>query len=150
MSIPHFPVILLFFVFLGPHPWQPGSQAGGPIRAVAAGLQHSHSHTRSGPWLQPTPQLTATLAPLPTEWGQGWNSHPHRYASGSVTAEPQRELLLILFFQFWCITDTKMHNTYTYTYGVKQIISLYTSPKSRQKTLTRLPGAPPKDNPLPH
>ena len=28
--------------------------------AVAAGLQHSHSNTRSVPHLQPTPQLTAT------------------------------------------------------------------------------------------
>ena len=40
-----------------------GSQARGPIRAVAAGLDHSHSNTVSKPPLQPTPQLTATLDP---------------------------------------------------------------------------------------
>ena len=36
-----------------------GSQAGGPIGAVAAGLRHSHSNARSEPSLGPTPQLTA-------------------------------------------------------------------------------------------
>ena len=41
-----------------------GSQARGPIRAVAAGLRHSHSHAGSEPHLQPTPQLTATPDPL--------------------------------------------------------------------------------------
>ena len=40
-----------------------GSQARDPIRAIAAGLHHSHSHTRSEPHLRPTPQLTATLDP---------------------------------------------------------------------------------------
>ena len=38
-----------------------GSQARGQIIATAAGLHHSHNHTRSEPCLQPTPQLTATL-----------------------------------------------------------------------------------------
>uniref|UniRef100_A0A8D1PF60 RRM domain-containing protein n=1 Tax=Sus scrofa TaxID=9823 RepID=A0A8D1PF60_PIG len=37
-----------------------GSQARGPIGAVAAGLCQSHSNTGSEPRLQPTPQLTAT------------------------------------------------------------------------------------------
>ena len=40
-----------------------GSQAGGPIGAVAASLHHSHSHARSKLRLQPTPQLPATLDP---------------------------------------------------------------------------------------
>ena len=40
-----------------------GSQARGIIRAVAAGLRHSHSNTRFEPRLRPTPQLTATLEP---------------------------------------------------------------------------------------
>uniref|UniRef100_A0ABB5UPK9 Ig-like domain-containing protein n=1 Tax=Sus scrofa TaxID=9823 RepID=A0ABB5UPK9_PIG len=40
-----------------------GSQAGGGIGAVAAGLRHSHSHVGSEPCLRPTPQLTATLNP---------------------------------------------------------------------------------------
>jgi len=38
-----------------------GSQARGPIAAVAAGLRQSHSNAGSEPRLQPTPQLTATL-----------------------------------------------------------------------------------------
>ena len=37
------------------------SQARGCIRAVAAGLCHSHSNMGSKTYLQPTPQLTATL-----------------------------------------------------------------------------------------
>ena len=40
-----------------------GSQARGRIRAAAAGLHHSHSHTRSEPCLQHMPQLTAMLDP---------------------------------------------------------------------------------------
>ena len=40
-----------------------GSQARGRIRAVAAGLCHSHSNARSKTCLRPTPQLTATLDP---------------------------------------------------------------------------------------
>ena len=41
-----------FFVFLGPHMAYGGSQARGLIGAVAAGLHHSHSNTRSEPHLQ--------------------------------------------------------------------------------------------------
>ena len=37
-----------------------GSQARGPIGAVAIGLRQSHSNAGSEPRLQPTPQLTAT------------------------------------------------------------------------------------------
>ena len=40
-----------------------GSEARGPIGAVAAGLHHSHSHSGSEPHLQPTPQLTTMLDP---------------------------------------------------------------------------------------
>jgi len=40
-----------------------GSQARGLIGAVAAGLYHSHSNSRSKPCLRPTPQLVATLDP---------------------------------------------------------------------------------------
>ena len=46
-----------------------GSQARGPIGAASAGLCQSHSE----PYLQPTPQLTATPDPQPTEQGQGLN-----------------------------------------------------------------------------
>ena len=38
-----------------------GSQARGPIGAVATGLQQSHSNAGSELRLQPTPQLMATL-----------------------------------------------------------------------------------------
>ena len=40
-----------------------GSQAKGKIRAVAAGLCHSHSNAGQEPHLQPTPQLMETLDP---------------------------------------------------------------------------------------
>ena len=39
------------------------SQAKGRIRAVAAGLCHSHGKAKSKPWVRPTPQLTATQDP---------------------------------------------------------------------------------------
>ena len=48
-----------------------GSQARGINGAVAASLHQSHSNTRSELHVRPTPQLTATLDPLPTEQGQG-------------------------------------------------------------------------------
>ena len=54
-----------------------GSQARGPIRAVAAGLHHSHSNARSELHLRPTPQFMATPDPQPTEQGQGSNTQPH-------------------------------------------------------------------------
>ena len=53
------------------------SQARGIIRAVAAGLHHSYSNTGSEPHLRPTPQLTATPNPQPTDQGQGSNPQPH-------------------------------------------------------------------------
>ena len=40
-----------------------GSQARGPIRAVAASLHHSHSNAGSKPHLQCTPRLTETPDP---------------------------------------------------------------------------------------
>ena len=40
-----------------------GSQARDLIGAVAAGPHQSHSNVGSEPFLQPTPQLTATLDP---------------------------------------------------------------------------------------
>ena len=40
-----------------------GSQARGPIGAVAAGLHHNHGNIGSKLPLRPTPQLTATLDP---------------------------------------------------------------------------------------
>ena len=40
-----------------------GSQARGPIRAVATGLHHNHHNMESEPRLQHTPQLTAMPDP---------------------------------------------------------------------------------------
>ena len=54
-----------------------GAQARGPIGAIAASLRHSHSNRGSEPHLRPTPQLTATLDPQPTEQGQGLNLQLH-------------------------------------------------------------------------
>ena len=49
------------------------SQARGRIEAVGADLPHSHSNARSEPCLRPTPKLTATPDPQPTE--RGWGSN---------------------------------------------------------------------------
>ena len=57
-----------------------GSQTRGPIGAVAASLRQSHSNSGSEPHLRPTPQLTATPDPSPTEQGQGLNPQPHGLA----------------------------------------------------------------------
>ena len=57
-------VCIYFLVFLGPHLWHvEGPRLGGRIGAVAAGQHRSHSHAGSRPYLQPTPQLTATPDP---------------------------------------------------------------------------------------
>ena len=70
-----------------------GSQARGQIKALATGLRQSHSNLGSEPRLQPTPQLTATLDPQPTEHSQGSNPQPHGPQSGPLTTEPRREHL---------------------------------------------------------
>ena len=55
------------------------SQAKGPVGATAASLPHSHSSAGSELCLRPTPQLTATPDPPPTDRGQGLNPHPREY-----------------------------------------------------------------------
>ena len=62
----HFKLACLFSFFLSfmaTTTAHGSSQARGQIRAVAAGLHHSHSNARSKPHLRPTPQLTATPDP---------------------------------------------------------------------------------------
>ena len=56
----------LFAIFWAAPAAYGGSQARGPIGAIAAGLRQSHSNAGSEPRLRPTPQLTATpdLNPL--------------------------------------------------------------------------------------
>ena len=56
------PYYYSIFFFLWPY-LQHGSQPRSQIRASAAGLYHSHSNTGSEPYLQPVPQLAATLNP---------------------------------------------------------------------------------------
>ena len=56
-------VFLSFCHFLGHSRSSGGSQARGPIGAVAAGLHQSHSNSGSERRLQPTPQLTAMPDP---------------------------------------------------------------------------------------
>ena len=54
---------VLFCLGLAPAAHGSNSQARDQIRAVAAGLCHSHSDTESKPCLRPTPQLAATPDP---------------------------------------------------------------------------------------
>ena len=53
------------------------SQARVLIGAVATSLHQSHSNVGFQVHLRPTPQLTATPDPLPTERCQGLNPKPH-------------------------------------------------------------------------
>ena len=70
--------VYLYFAFSRAAPAaHGGSQARDLIRAVAAGLCQSHNNVGSEPFLQPTPQLTATPDPQTTEQGQGYNPQPH-------------------------------------------------------------------------
>ena len=56
--------VCVFLLFLGPLPMAYGGfQAGGLVRAAAAGPRHSHSNAGSEQSLQPTPQLTTTPDP---------------------------------------------------------------------------------------
>ena len=61
------PSFLPFFVFRAEPVTCGSSQPRGSIRAAAAGLHHSHGHTRPEPCLRPTPQLMAMPDPSPTE-----------------------------------------------------------------------------------
>ena len=76
-------ILFIYFAFQGlTHGiWKfPGQ---GSSQSYAASLCQSHNNSGSEPCLQPTPQLTATLDPQPTERGQGSNPHPHGYQFGS-------------------------------------------------------------------
>ena len=65
-----------------------GSQARGPIGAVAASLYHSHSKARSEPHLQTTPQLTATLDPNLLSKARDQTASSWICLSGLLTTEP--------------------------------------------------------------
>ena len=73
-----------------------GSRARSLIGAAATSPRHRHSNAGSKPALRPTPQLTATPGPQPTEQGQGSN-HNFMVPSWIHLRSPQRELLGCLF-----------------------------------------------------
>ena len=56
-------VLPFFLLFRATPTAYGGSQARDRIGATAASLYHSHSNAGPKPYLQPTPQLTATLDP---------------------------------------------------------------------------------------
>ena len=70
-----------------------GSHDRGPIRAVATGLHHSHSHSNTGsePRLGPTPQLRATLRFI-----------NHCTTSGTPYVLHFHVIIIIIFFFFVC------------------------------------------------
>ena len=73
-----FLIYIPFFLLFRATPVAYGSSwARGQTGATAAGLYHSHSSAGSKSLLQPTPQLTATPDPRPTEGSQGWKLYPH-------------------------------------------------------------------------
>ena len=65
-----------FFLFWATCMTYWSSQASGQIRAVVAGLHHSHSNKGSKLHLWPTSQLVATPDPWPTVQDQGSNPYP--------------------------------------------------------------------------
>ena len=65
----------LFLLFKATPVAHGSSQARGRVGTVATSLRYSHSYASSDLCLWPTPQLTATPDPQPTERGQGLNLH---------------------------------------------------------------------------
>ena len=60
--------LFVCFCFLGPHlRHMEIPRLGVELKLQLPSLHHSHSNTGSKPYLQPTPQLMATLDPYPTE-----------------------------------------------------------------------------------
>ena len=97
-----------FFFFLGLFRSSPaaygGSQARGPIRAVATGLCQSHSNTGPKPPLWPTPQLMATLDPQPTVWGQATNPQSHgSYSDLFLLRHDGNSFLILLTYSYFYI-----------------------------------------------
>ena len=82
-----------------------GSQTKGRIGAIATGLQHSHSNARFEPHLWPTPQLTATPDPQPTEGDQGLNLRPDGCWSDLFPLSHNRNSIYF-FNKEWTYIDT--------------------------------------------
>ena len=88
----YFFIFFVFLPFLGLLPMAyRGSQARGPIRAVATGLHQSHSNSGSRLCPRPTSQLKAT-----PEQGQGSNPQLHGFQSDSSTTAPGRNSYFVL------------------------------------------------------
>ena len=106
------------------------SQAKGQIRAVAAGLYHSHSNARSEPPLWPTTAHgnTGSL----THWeGPGIETTSSWILAGFITAEPQWELLIIRFK--WDHIHTYIHIQWLeYSKLLNYIAILATGVKQKQ------------------
>ena len=74
-----------------------GSQARGLIGAIAAGLYHSHSNTRSELHLQLTPQLTATQRRILNALSEARDQTPTSwFLVGFISAVPRWELYTFL------------------------------------------------------
>ena len=95
-------LFLFFCLFLhvfGAAPSAHGSsQPRGQIVAVATGLHHSHSNTRSKRHLWPTPQLTAIPDLLTHRARPGIEPASSWILVRFVTAEPRWELFILFFF----------------------------------------------------
>ena len=73
--------VFFFLSFLGPHPLHMEVPSRGPVRAIAAGLCHSYSNTRSQPHLRPT-----------TAHGNAHRPRPGMEPTTFVSAVPWQEL----------------------------------------------------------
>ena len=119
IQLAKFCFLLLLFLLFRAAPVAYGSfQARSWIGATAAGLHHSHSNMGSEPHLWPTPQLTTTPDPWPTEWGQGSNPHPQGYYSDlfplHYNGNFQKLFLEIIKLQSFHYGTVKMNPTYIY------------------------------------
>ena len=108
-------IFFLAFLFFRAAPAAYGSsQARSPIRAIAAGLHHSHSNARSEPCLQLTSQLTATPDP-PTEQGQGSNPPPHGSLSDSfpLRHDGNSRIVFLISFSDFSFPVLEIYHFYT-------------------------------------
>ena len=85
------------------------SQARGQMGAATVGLRHSNSISQ--PYLQPTPQFTATLDPQPTDQGLGLNLSPCGYSRirfycttmGTLIKCFKKEMCGFRPLSWWCL-----------------------------------------------
>lgn len=96
-----------------------GSQAKGPIGAVAAGLRHSHSNARCELPLGPTPQLMAMLDHQPAE-RPGLEHTTPWFLVRIVSTAPQQELLIILFLMVLRSFHTGFHGSCTILHPISR------------------------------